>query len=43
VGTDVTRTRLYLETIERVFGNSEVIIVDSKAVLPFLSLGRGRR
>ncbi len=36
---DVTRTRLYLETMERVLGSSEVIIIDSKAVVPFLSLG----
>jgi membrane protease subunit HflK len=36
---DVTRTRLYLETMERVLGSSEMIIIDSKAVVPFLSLG----
>jgi modulator of FtsH protease HflK len=36
---DVTRRRLYLETMERVFGGSQVIIIDSKAVVPFLSLG----
>jgi len=37
---DVTRTRLYLETMERVFGSADKIIIDSKAgVVPFLSLG----
>jgi modulator of FtsH protease HflK len=36
---DVTRLRLYLETMERVLGSAELIIVDSKAVVPLLSLG----
>ena len=36
---DVTRTRLYLETMERVFGSADKIIIDSNArVVPFLSL-----
>jgi membrane protease subunit HflK len=35
----VTRTRLYLETMERVLGGANLIIVDSKAVMPFVSLG----
>jgi modulator of FtsH protease HflK len=36
---DVTRKRLYLETMERVFGSADKIIVDSNSVVPFLSLG----
>jgi membrane protease subunit HflK len=37
---DVTRTRLYLETMERVFGSAEKIIIDSNArVVPYISLG----
>jgi membrane protease subunit HflK len=36
---DVTRTRLFLETMERVLSSSEMIIIDSKAVVPLLSLG----
>ena len=37
---DVTRMRLYLETMERVFGSADKIIVDSKLrVVPYLSLG----
>jgi membrane protease subunit HflK len=37
---DVTRTRLYLETMERVFGSADKIIVDSNLrVVPYLSLG----
>jgi membrane protease subunit HflK len=36
---DVTRKRLYLETMERVFGSADKIIVDSNGVVPFLSLG----
>ena len=37
---DVTRTRLYLETMERVLGSAEKIIIDSNArVVPYLSLG----
>ena len=36
---DVTRTRLYLETMERVLGSAEKIIIDSNArVVPYLSL-----
>jgi len=36
---DVTRKRLYLETMERVFGSADKIIIDSNGVVPFLSLG----
>lgn len=36
---DVTRTRLYLETMERVLGSADKIIIDSNArVVPYLSL-----
>jgi membrane protease subunit HflK len=36
---DVTRTRLYLETMERVLGSANKIIIDSNArVVPYLSL-----
>ena len=38
---EVTRTRMYLETMERVLGGSDKIIIDSKhgqSVVPFLSL-----
>jgi membrane protease subunit HflK len=36
---DVTRTRLYLETMERVFGSADKIIVDSNLrIVPYLSL-----
>lgn len=38
---DVTRKRLFLETMERVFGNSDKIILDEKAgsgVVPYLPL-----
>jgi membrane protease subunit HflK len=38
---DVTRMRLYLETMERVLGSADKIIIDSKSgqgVVPFLSL-----
>jgi membrane protease subunit HflK len=38
---EVTRTRMYLETMERVLGGSEKIIIDTKNgqnVVPFLSL-----
>jgi modulator of FtsH protease HflK len=34
----VTRTRLYLETMERVFGGADKIIIDSSGVVSFLSL-----
>jgi modulator of FtsH protease HflK len=36
---DVTRVRLYLETMERILGGANLIIVDSKAVVPFVTLG----
>jgi len=36
---DVTRKRLYLETMERVFGRADKTIIDSNGVVPFLSLG----
>jgi len=39
---DVTRQRLYLETMERVFGGTDKIIVDQSAgscVVPYLPLG----
>ena len=38
---EVTRTRMYLETMERVFGGTDKIIIDTKSgqgVVPFLSL-----
>jgi hypothetical protein len=35
----VTRLRMYLETMERVLGSADIVIVDSKGVVPFLSLG----
>jgi membrane protease subunit HflK len=35
---DVTRTRLYLETMERVFASADKIIIDSSGVVSFLSL-----
>jgi membrane protease subunit HflK len=38
---EVTRTRMYLETMERVFGGTDKIIIDSRnagGVVPFLSL-----
>jgi membrane protease subunit HflK len=38
---EVTRTRMYLETMERVLGGSEKIIIDTKhgqSVVPFISL-----
>jgi modulator of FtsH protease HflK len=38
---DVTRTRMYLETMERVLGSADKIIIDSKSsqgVVPFLPL-----
>ena len=38
---DVTRKRMYLETMERVLGGTEKIIIDGKTgqgVVPFLSL-----
>jgi modulator of FtsH protease HflK len=43
---DVTRTRMYLETMERVLGGSDKIIVDSRngqGVVPFLSLEQLRK
>jgi len=36
---DVTRLRLYLETMERVLGSADIVIIDTKSVVPFLSLG----
>jgi membrane protease subunit HflK len=35
---DVTRTRLYLETMERGLSSAEKIIIDSNIVVPFVSL-----
>ena len=38
---DVTRTRMYLETMERVLGGADKVIVDSKGsqgVVPYLPL-----
>jgi len=35
---EVTRKRLYLETMERVFGSADKIIIDSNGVVPLLSL-----
>ena len=40
---DVTRTRMYLETMERVLGGADKIIIDSnsaRGVVPFLPLGQ---
>jgi modulator of FtsH protease HflK len=40
---EVTRLRMYLETMERVLGGTDKIIIDSKSgqgVVPFISLGR---
>jgi membrane protease subunit HflK len=34
----VTRKRLYLETMERVLGSADKIIIDSNGVVPLLSL-----
>jgi modulator of FtsH protease HflK len=35
---DVTRTRLYLEIMERILGNADKIIIDSNIVVSFISL-----
>jgi membrane protease subunit HflK len=35
---DVTRTRLYLETMERVLSSADKVIIDSNVVVPFISL-----
>jgi membrane protease subunit HflK len=35
---EVTRKRLYLETMERVFSSADKIIIDSNGVVPLLSL-----
>jgi modulator of FtsH protease HflK len=35
---NVTRKRLYPETMERVFGSADKIVIDSNGVVPFLSL-----
>jgi modulator of FtsH protease HflK len=43
---EVTRQRMYLETMERVLGGADKIIIDSKkgqAVVPFLSLDQLRK
>jgi modulator of FtsH protease HflK len=43
---EVTRTRMYLETMERVFGGTDKIIIDSRnahGVVPFLSLDQLQR
>src|SRR5207302_1689865 len=44
---DVTRARLYLETMERIFANSDKVIVDqgtsSAGVVPYLPLPELRR
>ena len=41
---DVTRTRLYLETMERVFGSADKIIIDSNTgVVPYLSLAPSQK
>jgi membrane protease subunit HflK len=40
---EVTRKRLYLETMERVFGSADKIIIDSNGVVPFLSLAPRRK
>jgi membrane protease subunit HflK len=43
---EVTRKRIYLETIERVFGGTDKIILDSKGgqrIVPFLSLEQVRK
>jgi membrane protease subunit HflK len=42
----VTRTRMYLETMERVLGGTEKIIIDTmngQGVVPFLSLNQSRK
>jgi membrane protease subunit HflK len=43
---EVTRKRMYLETMERVFGGADKIILDSKGgqgVVPYLSLDQLQR
>ena len=35
---DVTRTRLYLEAMERVLNSANKIIIDNNIVVPFISL-----
>ncbi len=40
---NVTRKRLYLETMERVFSSADKIIIDRNCVVPFLSLGPQHR
>jgi len=43
---EVTRTRMYLETMERVFSGTDKIIIDSRnahGVVPFLSLDQLQR
>ena len=34
----MTRKRLYLETMERMFSSADKIIIDSNGVVPLLSL-----
>jgi modulator of FtsH protease HflK len=40
---DVTRTRLYLEAMERVLSNVDKIIIDSNIVVPLISLAPPRK
>jgi modulator of FtsH protease HflK len=40
---DVTRKRLYLEAMERVFSSADKIFIDSDGVVPFLSLAPRRK
>jgi membrane protease subunit HflK len=35
---DVTRQRMYLETMERLFGGTDKIILDQGGVVPYLPL-----
>ena len=39
---EVTRERIYLETMERVLGNSSKIILDGEGVVPYLPLDQLR-
>ncbi|MDB5675652.1 MAG: hflK, partial [Sphingomonas bacterium] len=40
---EVTRRRMYYETMEEVLGKSDKTIVETPGVLPYLPLGAGRR
>jgi len=40
---DVTRKRLYLEAMERVFGSADKIVIESNGVVPLLSLAPRHR